>query len=316
MHHQTLVYPEEKENRDSAGPVALSWRAMLAIVGLMILMAVTGHAQEAEKRAVVVRPVANMYSAPTQDSDVVSQAIYGVTVVAGEEKAGLLRVKTPDGYAGWMEAAAVRPLEDGESYPGAGKAAMVESLMAHLYPLPTVTKRAPMLTVPFETRLAVIEEREEDGGRWLKVQLADGWTAWVQRGDLTFDSGPRPVPALLELARRFLGLPYTWGGTSSFGFDCSGFTQMLCRRGGVNIPRDAKPQAHWDGMTPVEKDALKPGDLIYFGASMDKISHTGFYIGGGEFIHSTANMKPVLQISRLEEPHWTKLYVCARRWKP
>lgn len=289
---------------------------MLAIAAILLFMTMAGQAQETPVRAVVVRPVANMYSQPTQDSDVVSQAIYGGTVVAGEYKNGFLAVKTPDGYPGWMEAEAVRPLDEGENYPGPGKVAMVESLMAHLYPLPSVTKRAPMLTVPFETRLAVVEEREEDAGRWLKVQLPDGWTAWVQRGDLTFDLSPRPVPALIELARRFQGLPYTWGGTSSLGFDCSGFTQMLCRRGGVNIPRDAKPQAQWDGMTPVEKDSLKPGDLVYFGASMDKINHTGFYIGGGEFIHSTTNTKPVLQISRLDNAHWTKLYVCARRWKP
>jgi cell wall-associated NlpC family hydrolase len=65
----------------------------------------------------------------------------------------------------------------------------------------------------------------------------------------------------------------------------------------------------------VEKSDLQPGDLLYFGASMEKITHTGFYLGNGEFIHSTTSQKPVLQVSRLEEENWTKLFVCARRWK-
>jgi cell wall-associated NlpC family hydrolase len=65
----------------------------------------------------------------------------------------------------------------------------------------------------------------------------------------------------------------------------------------------------------IERKDLEPGDLLYFGASVEKISHTGFYIGGGEFIHSTTNARPVVQISRLEEENWTKLLVACRRWR-
>jgi cell wall-associated NlpC family hydrolase len=137
----------------------------------------------------------------------------------------------------------------------------------------------------------------------------------VQRGDLSFDAKPIGIPEMIELSKRFLGLPYTWGGTSSYGNDCSGFAQMLCRRGGVGIPRDAQPQAHWEGMSTVEPADLKPGDLLYFGSGLNKITHTGFYIGNGEFIHSTTHQHPVLQISRLADEHWTKLLVAARRWK-
>ncbi|MBI5085147.1 MAG: C40 family peptidase [Acidobacteria bacterium] len=120
---------------------------------------------------------------------------------------------------------------------------------------------------------------------------------------------------MIELYKRFLGLPYTWGGTSSFGYDCSGFTQMLVRRGGVQMPRDAQPQADWEGQQKVEKSGLQSGDLLYFGASAKKITHTGFYIGNGEFIHSTTSDMPVIQISRLDDEKWTKLLVGCRRWK-
>jgi cell wall-associated NlpC family hydrolase len=58
---------------------------------------------------------------------------------------------------------------------------------------------------------------------------------------------------------------------------------------------------------------LRPGDLLYFGRSPEKITHTGMYIGHGQFINATTYQHPVVQISRLKEPRWTKLLVAARR---
>jgi len=290
--------------------------ALLLAVVLPAQQVTPAEPGESPPRAVVLRPVLNMHAEPTFDSSVVSQAVYATTVQAPEWRGAWTRIRTPDDYLGWVETEALRLLETGEQYPAAGRpSATVESLMAHLYPTPSVTSRAPMLTLPFESRLEIEEELEDDNRRWLKVKLPDGWSAWVQRGDLRFQAPPADIPSISVFARRFLGLPYTWGGTSAFGYDCSGFVQMLTRRAGFSIPRDAKPQAHWDGMAAVDRKNLQPGDLIYFGSEYDKISHTGFYLGNGEFIHATTHQHPVLQISRLDEEHWDKLFVCARRWK-
>ena len=114
---------------------------------------------------------------------------------------------------------------------------------------------------------------------------------------------------------RFLGLPYTWGGTSSFGYDCSGFTQMLCRRLGARIPRDADVQAAWPGVVPVKREDLAPGDLLFFGSAADHITHTGMYIGDGKFINATTWVHPVVQICDLGDPHWAHLLVACRRLK-
>ena len=95
----------------------------------------------------------------------------------------------------------------------------------------------------------------------------------------------------LQLARRFIGTTYTWGGVSSFGFDCSGFTQMLVRQRGIEMPRDADIQAAWSGVTPVERRTWCPA-TCFFGSSPAKITHTGMYIGGGEFIHDTTHEHP------------------------
>jgi cell wall-associated NlpC family hydrolase len=260
--------------------------------------------------AVVVRPVANMYSRPTTEADVVSQAIYGSNVAVLEEQNAWSRVKTPDDYAGWIPDSDLYRSE--EPYARDSKSVQVESLFANLYREPDVTRHQPIATVPFETRLEVIEQPDE---RWLQVRLPGGENAFIQRGDAGEPGRIMTAGETVAFSSRFLGLPYFWGGVSTFGYDCSGFTQMLCRRRGIMPPRDAGPQAHWTGVVPVTRRKLRPGDLLYFGKSTDKITHTGMYIGKGKFVHATAHLHPVVQVSKLRDPHWTELLVACRRLK-
>jgi hypothetical protein len=260
--------------------------------------------------AVVLQPVMNMYSKPTAEADVVSQAIYGANVGVLEQKDGWARIRTADDYTGWAPLSA---LKTGQPYAARGRVAEVQSLFAHVYREASVTKHAPVLTVPYETKLEVIGEPE--GQRWLQVRLPDDRPGWIQLGDISFDPKPIGIPEMIELSKRFLGLPYTWGGTSSFGYDCSGFAQMLCRRRGFNLPRDAQPQADWSGVIAVERKDLQAGDLLYFGSSDKKITHTGIYIGDGKFINATTHETPMVRIDNLDEPYWTKLLVAMRRVK-
>lgn len=263
---------------------------------------------------VVVKPVADMHSGPREDSDVVSQAVFGSPLRLLEEKGGWANVRTDDDYRGWMKREDLYPLPPGaKPYAASGRMARVTSLFANLYREPDVTKHKPLLTVPFEARLEVASESENGENRWVEVRLPDGTRAWVQDGDVSLAFEPLGIPESVTLARRFLGLPYLWGGTSTFGFDCSGFTQMLIRRRGRIMPRDAAPQSLWDGSMPVDRSALQPGDLLYFGGSADKITHTGMYVGNGEFIHATTNGAPVVQISRLDDEPWTGLLKLCRR---
>jgi hypothetical protein len=269
----------------------------------------------AAPQAVVLKPAANMYAQPSDDAEVVSQAIYGTTIGVTETRPGWLHVRTPDDYTGWMPAGDLRRLGSGEPpYASGRRVARVESLFANIYSESDIARRRPLITVPFETRLEVIAEPPGDD-RWLEVRLPDDRSGWLQRGDISFATEPLSIATAIELSRRFLGLPYTWGGASSFGYDCSGFTQMLCRRRGTTIPRDADVQAAWQGMVPVKREDLKPGDLLFFGSAADRITHTGMYIGEDKFINATTWIHPVVQICDLGDPHWTRLLVACRRLK-
>ena len=264
---------------------------------------------------VVVVPVANMYSGSSEQKDVVSQAIYGSNVKLLVERGEWSKIQTDDQYKGWTPSRYLRLVLHGSGYATSGKVVQVESLFANIYRETDVTRHKPVITVPFETRLEVIAEGTGNDKGWLHVRLPDMRTEWVRGGDVAADPKPLTIPESIELGKRFLGFPYLWGGRSSFGFDCSGFTQMLLRSRGIQMPRDADVQAAWSGVTTVERSDLQPGDLLFFGSSVKRITHTGMYIGDGQFIHDTIHDHPVVQISLLDDQPWTRLLVACRRVK-
>jgi cell wall-associated NlpC family hydrolase len=291
----------------------LSYRSFLRTLAIALVLSTAALAQTAITQWTVSQPVVNMYRSASADSDVVSQAIYGTPVTVLEAKDGWSHIQTPDQYKGWVVSKALLAPRNGHVYAsGNDNVVRVTSLYAHLYRETDVTAHAPLLTVPFDTRLEVVTRKND---RWLEVRLADGRNAWVQSGDVAAPGPPLTIDQDIALAHKFMGLPYTWGGTSSYGYDCSGFMQMLISHRGKLMPRDADIQAAWSGLQSVEKKDLQPGDLLYFGSSIDHITHTGMYIGDGKFIDATTHETPMVRIDNLNEPYWTKLLVAARRLK-
>ena len=294
-----------------------AWPLIFVVLAAYAAVAM-GKRPAAGDQEVVIVPVANMYSSATENTDVVSQAILGSDVVLLQVQKKWVKVRTPDQYTGWMPISDLRKWTGPHPYASEGRTVQVESLFANVYRESDVTEHAPLLTAPFESRLELsqADKDDKDGqGRWLQIILPDGRAGWIQRSDVISNPAPLTIEQSIELAKRFMGLPYLWGGRSSFGYDCSGFTQMLVRSRGINMPRDADLQAAWDGVVAVERNDLRAGDLLFFGSSVDKITHTGMYIGDGEFIHDTTHAHPVVQISRLDDQPWTHLLVACRRVK-
>jgi cell wall-associated NlpC family hydrolase len=118
------------------------------------------------------------------------------------------------------------------------------------------------------------------------------------------------VAAVAE-AEKYLGTPYLWGGEApETGFDCSGLTQYVYSKLGVDLPRVAEDQ--FGVGTPIEQGQLQPGDLVFFQDETGYIYHEGIYIGNGQFLHAPST-GDVVKVSDLSDPYYTERFAGARR---
>jgi SH3-like domain-containing protein len=279
-------------------------------------------AQETFRMGVVIKSVENMHRAASDETDVVSQAIIGTNVkilkseknAAGEE---WFQIETPDTYQGWMISTSLKIYKEGEKiYASEGNIFEVQSLMAFIYKSEDVTENKPLIMAPISALLEV----GSCGERWCDVTLPTGEKGWIQVGDgVVRDAQMKrkhlSPPEMVALAKRFLGLPYLWGGNTPLGIDCSGFVQLIYRLSGIEILRDADIQMLKSGLVEVPPGEEKMGDLVFFGNSKGKITHVGMMINEKEFINATTHVRPIVQISELSEPHWKNIYKDARRPK-
>lgn len=123
-------------------------------------------------------------------------------------------------------------------------------------------------------------------------------------------TGPSMASKIVSTAKKYIGVPYKWGGTTTKGFDCSGYVQYVFNENGISIPRTSSSQ-YYELTRKVSKSNLQPGDLVFFNTSGKGVSHVGIYIGDGMFIHSGTTRGVV--IAELFGAYWSNLYMGARR---
>jgi cell wall-associated NlpC family hydrolase len=126
-------------------------------------------------------------------------------------------------------------------------------------------------------------------------------------------AGPRAVTALAE-AKRQLGVPYLWGGSSpKTGFDCSGLVQWAYAKAGIRIPRTSEEQILASNATPVSRKDLLPGDLVFFRDSTGDVHHVGISLGGDKFI-AAPHTGDVVKVDSLKEPYYAQQFTGGRRF--
>ncbi len=159
---------------------------------------------------------------------------------------------------------------------------------------------------------------------WYKV-MYEGQTGYIRSDLIALTEAPRnnsqtvigTAPSvntigqkIVNQAEKYLGVPYVWGGTTTKGFDCSGFTQYVFKEMGYSLKRTAAQQL--TNGTAVTGE-LKPGDLVFFKNTYKTnkaASHVGIYIGNNMFIHAGGSK---VQITSLDHEYYAPRYIGARR---
>lgn len=122
-------------------------------------------------------------------------------------------------------------------------------------------------------------------------------------------TGSSITSKIINTAKKYIGVPYLWGGMTPNGFDCSGFTQYVFKKHGISIPRVSRDQFNFG--TKISRANVQPGDLVFFNTSGSGVSHVGIYIGDGQFIHASTSKG--ITIANFNSSIWINCYMGARR---
>ena len=150
---------------------------------------------------------------------------------------------------------------------------------------------------------------------WFAVTCKYGTQGYVRSDfvDLTYKNSGTSS-AIVDVAKQLLGTPYVWGGTTSRGFDCSGFTLYLYKQLGYNLPHTASGQ--WKsgiGTKVTSISELQPGDLVFFNDPSRNAgkacSHVGVYIGNGQHIHASSSRSSGVIISDLTSGYYNQYVI-------
>lgn len=112
---------------------------------------------------------------------------------------------------------------------------------------------------------------------------------------------------VIKEARKYLGVPYRYGGNTPGGFDCSGYTGYVFKKLGLNLARSASGQ--YKQLRPVR--VPQPGDLLFFKTSGNRVSHVGIYAGNYKFLHAPSTGKKV-SYADIRQKYWKQRYAGAR----
>jgi hypothetical protein len=218
----------------------------------------------------------DLWAEPRFNAERSSQLLFAELLTVHDEQQGHFLVKQIDGYSGWVDSRQIVLINENayDAYHSARLSA-IKSSRTPIFHKQHLSAAPHHILYGSQVRVV----RQSKG--LSEILLPDGQQRLVRAGSLaaTTGKGASSITGtkLVSEAKRFLGVPYLWGGASPCGFDCSGLVQTICRRFGMAVPRDTKDQISIGA--PVPREEVRTGDLLFFKR------HVGFAIGRDRIIH-------------------------------
>ena len=247
---------------------------------------------------VINNSVADLRSKPAYGSEMVTQVLLGMPVRILEKSRSWLRIQSPEGYIGWMSGSLQKHTQDELNEYLTKPKIVIVNQYALSYSQPN-KQSLPVSDIVVGDMLTVDDTKES----FYHVTYPDGRKAYIDMNDaIELDKWLNEIEltgkSIVETAKQLMGVPYVWGGTSSKGLDCSGFTKLVYWLHGIIIARDASQQVK----NGIEIDSIgnfenaQKGDLVFFGEKatatnpQERVVHVGIYIGNKQFIHASDNI--------------------------
>jgi gamma-D-glutamyl-L-lysine dipeptidyl-peptidase len=248
---------------------------------------------------VVTISVASIRSDPKESAELATQATLGTPLKIYKREGFWCLVQTPDDYISWADVGAIK-------WMNASQYAAWQSTPKVIYLQPNgYAYTEPNLASQIVSDLvggSILRFVGEKMG-FLHVAYPDGREAYVAKNEAQpYDAWLYSLKvneeSLVNTAKRMMGFPYLWGGTSYKAVDCSGFTKTIFFMNGMIIPRDASQQVHTGKGVDISQGfrELRPGDLLFFGkpatdTTSERVTHVGMWIGNNEFIHASSHVR-------------------------
>ncbi|NCQ17027.1 MAG: glycoside hydrolase [Ignavibacteria bacterium CG_4_8_14_3_um_filter_37_9] len=243
--------------------------------------------------------VANLRAKPEHSAELATQATLG-TIVKLYKKTddGWYFVQTPDDYISWVDGEAIQWVSkvEAESWKRSEKIIFTTNYGSAFEK--SDENNGVISDLVFGNLLKLISS----GNNYYQVEFPDGREAFIRQSEAGLFSewlkNRSCTPeGIISTAKKFMGIPYLWGGTSAKGLDCSGFTKTVLFANGIVMPRDASQQVSVGETINTDQDFsnLQPGDLLFFGFPGDhhrkeRITHVAIYLGENDFIHSSGRV--------------------------
>lgn len=293
----------------------------ISVIAIITLF-VTGAAFAAsEKTGIIKEDSVNFRASPDISSKVLNQLNKGTKVSVAASEGDWYKVNYSD-TTGWVNGNYVT-VRDEKISAGVVNADVlnVRSESNTSSEILTKLKKGDMVEIV------------EQSGDWYRISIDEDRYGWVHIDYITIreervSRGTEEVQAptedpvveantdlrqqIIDYSKKLIGIKYLYGGSSTKGFDCSGFVSFVYKKFGMTLPRASKDMGK--GGTSVKKADLQLGDLVFFDTNggLNSINHVGIYIGNSKFIHASSSVGRRVTISNLNDKYYNKTYMRAR----